>query len=216
MRLGLGQVSAGLFALGMAAIGWGMTHPPSTNTAETPTAPSATSCTVLFIYDGDTLACDLNKNGKADGAPERVRLLGIDAPETLHSRKNTTGKDEPFALEAKAALEKHAPVKSQLWLVFGERPKDVYERPLAFVFAQKPDLTSLPLDPSVNEALLRTGYVRRYVTHESAPLDVAMEARFDDAANAARANNLGLWQKETAAHKPDKLNHENKPGDPEE
>jgi endonuclease YncB( thermonuclease family) len=63
------------------------------------------ACHVLTVYDGDTLGCDLNGNGRIERPQEEVRLLGIDTPEMHYSRKNPTygsanPTDEPYAKEA--------------------------------------------------------------------------------------------------------------------
>ena len=48
---------------------------PVVNTNYLPQAPQPKRCKVIKVYDGDTLACDFNHNGKLETSTERVRLL---------------------------------------------------------------------------------------------------------------------------------------------
>jgi micrococcal nuclease len=108
------------------------------------------ACRVLEIYDGDTLGCDLDGSGKIDHQDEKVRLLGIEAPEMHYSRKNTTGKNEPFAAEAKA-LVKQSTLRRTVYLEFDQHRYDKYDRTLAYVYLDPEAKTML------NRMLLEQG-----------------------------------------------------------
>jgi endonuclease YncB( thermonuclease family) len=159
---------------------------PVANTQYLPQAPQSKRCKVLKVYDGDTLACDLNHNGKLETSTERVRLLSIDASEMSYSRKNTTGKNERLAVEAKQALEAH--LGHTLELRYDTKPLDKYSRHLVFAYpvsAQgKANATSL------NETLVQQGLARVWVL----PPNHAHEATLLRLQNEAQRAKRGLWQ----------------------
>ncbi|WP_373532330.1 thermonuclease family protein [Vampirovibrio sp.] len=146
-----------------------------------------TSCKVLTVFDGDTLGCDLNQDGRIQKPQEQVRLLGIDSPEMRYSRKNPTygsqhPTDEPFAKEASQWLTEAAQGKT-VYLEWDQRRLDKYQRTLAYVFAE----STAP--QSLNAQLLAKGYAtvlflgknRRY------------EPEFKAAEQQARSKQQGLW-----------------------
>lgn len=155
--------------------------------AAAPSSGERLPCRVLTVFDGDTLGCDLNGDGRLQKPREQVRLLGIDSPEMHYSRKNATygsGKpqDEPFATEASHWLTEQASGKT-VYLEFDARRHDKYERTLAYVFA------TAKAQPSLNQKLLEQGYAtvlflgknRRY------------QAEFEAAEAQARTAQRGLW-----------------------
>jgi micrococcal nuclease len=110
-------------------------------------------CTVHYIIDGDTIACDINKDGKIQKPNENIRFLQVDTPETKRSSRNPTGEPQPFGLEAKALTERLVRGKA-VTLVLDKKPRDRYGRTLAFVY---PKETS---KQSVNERLLEEGLAK--------------------------------------------------------
>jgi micrococcal nuclease len=133
--------------------------------------PPANTCRVLVIYDGDTLGCDVNGNGRVDGKAEQVRLIGIDAPEMHYSRKNHTGRDQPGAVAAKQFLTQQV-LNKPVRLVQDKRPRDKYGRMLAYVYASNATV-------SVNETLLRKGLAGLLFI----PPNMALQPRFQQAAS---------------------------------
>lgn len=128
---------------------------------------------VLRVIDGDTIVVNL------DGSPKTIRLIGIDAPESVDPRKIV----ECFGIEAsnkakeilngkKVSLEKD---KSQ-----GE--KDKYGRLLAFVFLED--------NTNFNKLMIKEGYAHEY-TYQSNPYKYQKE--FKKAEKEARINKKGLW-----------------------
>lgn len=121
-------------------------------------------CQVLTVYDGDTFGCDINGNKRLDPPQERIRLLGIDTPETHHSQKNKKGVDEPYAQAARAFLLKRIEGKTVYW-ASDIQTHDPYGRRLALVFLEKPDDTLWDPSPtggeqSLNAQLVRAGLAR--------------------------------------------------------
>jgi len=127
--------------------------------------------------DGDTV------DVLVGGHQERVRLVGVDTPETKDPRKPV----ECFGPEAstftKETLDHH-----QVWLTY--KPDErygKYGRLLAYIWL------NLDEDPEVedfNEELVKEGYARVYPFFHFRYLD---QFRADEA--QAQANGLGLWGK---------------------
>lgn len=79
--------------------------------------------TVLGVIDGDTLDVIL------EGKKTRIRLLGIDTPETVHPRKPV----EEFGKEA-SDFTKRTLLNQEIWLTFDHEPIDHYGRRLAYIW----------------------------------------------------------------------------------
>ena len=188
--------------LGVAAAGCAgsseTANPTDLRASEVLNTPERTACRVLAVYDGDTLACDLNGNGRIDAPEERIRLLGIDTPETRFSkkfkrrqkkrkgrRKNTrnTVFGEPFSETAWKALQQATDDRT-VYLESDRRQYDPYGRRLAFVYT-RPDATV-----SINESLLQQGFA----TTLFIPPNEHYRDRFEQREAEARQARRGLWQ----------------------
>ncbi|MGH1342524.1 MAG: thermonuclease family protein [Nannocystales bacterium] len=142
---------------------------PTKSTA-TPIEP-AMDARLVRVTDGDTIVVTV------DGKQERVRLIGIDTPETKHSPRGA----EPLADEATAALRtllRRHPLRLRLRLDAEER--DRYGRLLAYVYAN---------GVFVNEAMVRDGWARAL----RIPPNVRHAKTFDRLADEARRRRLGIW-----------------------
>ena len=136
------------------------------------------------VLDGDTVIlgnCD-------DDSAERVRLLGIDAPEIAHEENPA----ECFGAEATSALADLV-LNEEVFLTFDLSCEDVYGRTLAWLRLLSEETDTDEQDDAifVNEWLLREGYVKRYAADTSDTL--IYYARMEAAENAARAEGAGLW-----------------------
>lgn len=147
-----------------------------------------TPCVVLRVFDGDTLACDRNGDGRYQKPDETIRLLGIDTPESRHSLKRQRQHpgqkpaDEPFAREATrrlAALAGHRTV----YLAWDRERTDRYGRSLAVVYADVQTLESF------NETLLKEGLAKTLFF----PPNLTYAARFRQAQAEARHAQRALW-----------------------
>jgi micrococcal nuclease len=136
------------------------------------------------VVDGDTIIVRIpaSDNRSRDGNIEknriRVRLLGVDAPESVkpnHPR-------EPFGLEA-SKFTKDFLAGDRVTLQLGRRRIDDFGRTLAFVFVEKQML---------NEELVRAGLARAttYPGDESPQM-----TRIRKAQNEAKAARRGIWSK---------------------
>ena len=154
------------------------------------TSVERVACRVITVYDGDTLGCDLNGDGRIQKPQEQVRLLGVDSPEMRYSRKNPTYRsehpqDEPFAKAASEWLTEKTHGKT-VYLEYDARRSDKYSRTLAYVFA---DAKNTDAKASLNAQLLAHGYAtvlfigknRRY------------ETEFLSVETQARSAQKGLW-----------------------
>jgi micrococcal nuclease len=146
-------------------------------------------CQVLLVFDGDTLGCDINGDGKLNKPEEEIRLLGIDSPEMHYSRKNPSyhtahPKDEPFAKEASQWLTQQASGK-EIYLETDLKPYDRYGRRLAYIY------TFSTSKESLNEQALRTGYYQTLFLGKNR----RYQAQFESALEEAQTHQLGLWKR---------------------
>lgn len=148
----------------------------------TPSQPSpreeTTSYSVVRVIDGDTV--DILYNGET----ERIRLIGVDTPETVDPRKPV----QCFGKEASAKLASLLAGKQvilEIDATQGER--DTYGRMLAYLF--------LPDGTHLNLALLEQGYAHEYTYRTPYKYQSAFKA----AASQARSSKLGLWADATCA-----------------
>ncbi len=127
---------------------------------------------VVDVVDGDTI------DVRIGGRTERVRLIGIDTPETV--RPNTPV--ECFGPEASAHTTTLLPPGTPVRLVRDVEARDDYGRLLAYVFRSSDDLF-------VNVELVRAGSARPL----RIPPNVTFAEQFAQAARDAQAADRGLW-----------------------
>jgi micrococcal nuclease len=131
--------------------------------------------------DGDTVVVRL------DGQSVKVRLIGVDAPESVDPRKPV----ERFARESAAFLR---------GLVEGRTVRLAYEPAGARIDRYGRTLAYLYLEPGglfVNREIVAKGYAFAYVQYPFQYMD-----HFRQAERAARENSLGLWGPDPAPSKP--------------
>ena len=134
--------------------------------------PSGSNAVLVRVVDGDTLVVDL------EGRDERVRLIGIDAPESVAEERP----DQCYGVEASDEVKRLLPAGTELVLERDVEPRDQYGRLLAYVYRSVDDLF-------INEVLVRDGFagVLNYP-----PNDTYAE-RFRTLETAARSAGAGLW-----------------------
>ncbi|GAW92058.1 thermonuclease family protein [Calderihabitans maritimus] len=122
------------------------------------------------VVDGDTIIVRLNK-----GRKERVRLIGIDTPETKHPSKGV----EPYGREATAFTRR---LVEGRWvkLELDVQERDRYGRLLSYVYIG---------DTFVNAELVRRGYARVMTV----PPNVKYADLFLSLEQEARRQKRGLW-----------------------
>jgi micrococcal nuclease len=144
---------------------------PMTTLAAARTGLTA-NATVLRVVDGDTIDATVN------GTEERVRLIGIDTPET--KKPNTPV--QCYGPEASAYTESLLPAGTPVYLERDLVARDDYGRLLSYVFRTTDGLF-------VNADIIAKGYARVLAIKPNLAYHVA----FEQGAEAAEQANLGLW-----------------------
>jgi micrococcal nuclease len=131
------------------------------------------NATVVRVVDGDTIRARLDGAGE-----ERVRLIGIDTPETKDPRRPV----QCFGREAAARTAALLPPGTRVRLERDVEPRDRYGRLLAYVWRASDGLF-------VNLSLARDGYALALTI----PPNVAHADEIVAAVRAAREEGRGLW-----------------------
>lgn len=136
--------------------------------AKAPKPPSSVAkAVVVRAVDGDTLEF-------SDG--ERVRLIGINTPESVDPRRSV----EAYGKEA-AAYTQQLTAGQEVFYVPGRTPRDRYGRLLAWVW--------LPDGTFLNALLVRDGYAQVYTFSDNPDhADLLLECQRE-----AREASRGLW-----------------------
>jgi len=145
--------------------------------AAAPAASSQEALTGIIsaVYDGDTLRVRLA--GQPD---ERVRLIGVDAPELDDARERV----RLMAFLAKRFTFTRL-FRTTVELLPGPEKRDAYGRLLAFVRTADGEM--------FNETLVREGYAFAYLKF---PFGEAWRKKLKDAEDSARQSGRGLWKRE--------------------
>jgi len=129
--------------------------------------------TILTVIDGDTVDIEI------DGRTERVRLIGVNTPETKHPTKPI----ECFGLEASAYMTQLLPKGTDVRIVRDTEARDRYGRMLLYLYRNSDNLF-------INLDLISRGYG----TPMSIEPNTFHRNDFVHAAALAEATNVGLWQ----------------------
>lgn len=152
-------------------------QPTDAAPAQLQSAPDGVPAQVVRVLDGDTI--DVIVGGRR----QRVRLLGIDAPERTTLR---TGRAECGGEDARRAAQALADQTPRVTLETdpSQDEYDQYDRLLAYVTGDGADRTW-------QELLLTQGWVKTYVLKRR-PIE-RLDA-FTAAAAQGRADRVGVWQ----------------------
>ncbi len=129
--------------------------------------------TILKVVDGDTVDIDIN------GHTERVRLIGVNTPETKHPTKPI----ECFGPEASAYMTQLLPKGTTVRIERDVEARDRYGRMLLYLYLGSDDLF-------INLELVARGYG----TPMSIEPNTFHRNDFVRAAAQAQAANVGLWK----------------------
>ena len=127
---------------------------------------------VDYVIDGDTIDVLI------DGSEERIRLIGIDTPET----KKRDSPIDCFGPEATTFTESLLPVGTPVRIERDIVNRDDYGRLLGYVYRADDGIF-------INYEIMRQGYAQPL---SIGPNDLYAEI-FADAARAAEADDAGLW-----------------------
>lgn len=147
-------------------VGWDQ----DTRTASIDDKEETNTVKVTRVVDGDTIIVNLN------GKEERVRLIGIDTPESVHPDISKNLPEGKTAYEfTKSKLE-----GKEVVLEFDVQERDKYGRLLAYVYID---------GVMFNKTLLEEGYAK-VATY---PPNVKYVDEFTEIQKVARENNKGFW-----------------------
>jgi micrococcal nuclease len=174
MEMGM-RLRAGALALAAAALSACVqSEAADAEPITTISVPGSLSANAVidYVIDGDTVDVII------DGRVERIRLIGIDTPET----KKRNSPIECFGPEASAFTELLLPVGTPVYIERDIVNRDDYGRILGYVYRADNGIF-------VNYELMRQGFAQPM---SIAPNDAFAEL-FADAARAAEADNVGIW-----------------------
>lgn len=129
------------------------------------------------VIDGDTLTVVY------EGAEVNVRLIGVDAPESVHpdESRNTGG-----GVRAREQLAQLLEGSKRVYLEFDEERYDTYDRLLAYVYLAE----GVGFAESLNYRMVEEGYA---VNKEYKP-NVRHARELEAACEAAEESGRGLWK----------------------
>lgn len=133
--------------------------------------PERKTYKVTKVVDGDTIDIDM------DGKTQRIRLIGVNTPETVHPEKAVECFGEEASKYAKSRLtDKEVSIETD----DSQDKYDKYNRMLAYVFLD---------DENFNESLIKNGYAYEYTYN----VPYKYQSEFKAAQKYAEQNNIGLW-----------------------
>ena len=131
-----------------------------------------TNAMVERVIDGDTIVVDIK------GSRERVRLLGIDTPESVAVNRP----EQCFGRESAIYLTLHLPKRSEVTLVRDIESRDHYDRLLAYIVRSSDQLFA-------NLDLLERGHAGVMIFEPNS----FYRELFEGAENEAFKAGIGLW-----------------------
>lgn len=129
---------------------------------------------VVRVVDGDTIIVDI------DGDETRVRLIGIDTPESVHPDDTLNSESGKIALDFTSELL----TGKQVYLEYGEEKTDKYDRTLAYVFLS---------DKTMIEAELLKNGMAEVMTIEP---NSKYASYFECIEDEAKRNRSGFWSEQ--------------------
>ncbi len=152
----------------------------SCTTLQAETTTSYYTCT--RVVDGDTIVVE---------GIGKVRLIGVDTPETVHPKKPV----EYFGKEASNFTKRMVEGK-KVRLEYDWQKKDKYRRTLAYVYVMTNDVRDMPefkdrasIELMLNAELIKQGYGHAYTRYPFKYLE-----QFRKYEREARENRIGLWK----------------------
>ena len=133
--------------------------------------------TVLYVVDGDTVDVDLN------GVKERVRLIGVDAPESVSAEESENSVYGEFASEY---TREHLKEGTVVYLTFDGEERDRYDRLLAYVWMED---ARDNLDYLFQKQLVEDGYAMAVSYEPNTSYRYILEQSMQEAI----ADRNGLW-----------------------
>lgn len=138
------------------------------------------STKIYKVVDGDTI---LVNNPFRRKRRYKVRLIGVDAPESMRSLYQNVA---PFGAEASQYVKKRLYKGRRVFLYYDKEPRDKFGRVLAYIYLTNGEF--------FNATLVKKGYAfaKKY------PPNVKHSTYFEKLARKARNRKRGLWKIYTA------------------
>ena len=179
VKLFLTSVAVVCIAAGAVLVAGLVTYIPQEHTVQLPPQPGFYN--VSYVHDGDTISVQM------DGREEKVRMIGVDTPETVKPNSPV----ECYGVKASNHLKELLSGKSvRLESDPINQNRDRYDRLLRYVYTEDGTL--------VNKQIIEQGYGFAYL---SFPFTKAEE--FRQAQVTARQNNVSVWSGECTIENPD-------------
>ena len=154
---------------------------PTSGAAQDVIPDDAVQVELIRVIDGDTFDVDFNLGPVED--PDRVRMIGIDTPETNYSYGN---EPECYGEEASKKTDSLLVAASEIWIERDEDPVDNNDRLLRYVWYISEIDGKVHL---LNEQLVAEGYAE---AHYYAPNGLYQD-RLDEAQDNAIREGRGMW-----------------------
>ena len=142
---------------------------------------SAVEVRFVQTIDGDTFDADVNKNGRWQ--KERIRMIGIDTPDTNNSYGNHP---DCYGKEATRYANSILNAAPHIWVERDTRDQDDYGRLLRYVWYEDPASGNIYF---LNEELVHEGYALAKTYRPN----VARQKTLDRAEEDAISNANGMW-----------------------
>lgn len=143
--------------------------------------PNMKTAKVDRVVDGDTFIALI------DGKEVRVRLSGVDTPESVGDFKDNP---EFYGQEASAFVREILWIGREVWLEEDEKTFDRYNRYLAYVWVENPLEGNFEED-CLNSVLIIEGYAEWFDDWDN----TRYAEVFEGYEKAAQNKRIGLWQK---------------------
>ncbi len=131
------------------------------------------------VVDGDTVILLI------DGKKERVRLSGVDTPESVGDYEEHP---EFYGKEASSFTEENLD-GATVYVEFDKRKHDKYDRLLAYIWTEKPNEN---FNGFFNAKLIEKGYAKWYNDRENKKY----AERFSELERNAKSKKIGLWARQ--------------------
>ncbi len=123
---------------------------------------------------------------EVDGQSRRVRMLGVDTPETVHPNKEV----QYYGPEASAFTKKEL-TGQRVWLEYDVAPLDRYQRHLAYIWTEKPSGGEAAIRKGMFNARLLLGGYAKVMTIQPNSRHADLFVKLQEEARKARR---GLWK----------------------
>ncbi|MGN0327233.1 MAG: thermonuclease family protein [Lachnospiraceae bacterium] len=145
--------------------------------AETEGSQDRISTELLRVVDGDTIVVDI------DGEEFKIRLIGIDTPESVHS---DASRNNEYGQMASDYTKELLADQEMVWIEYDQEAEDRYGRQLGYVWLD-PDAEDLQY--MVNYILVANGYA----INKEYPPNTRYASYFQEACQEAMEADAGLW-----------------------